>query len=84
MSKVDGTGGFGGRLEPERVVFFVMPEFPLYALVPAVEALRLANQNSGQRLFDWQLCSVDGRSVGTICRSHSTFPFTLRILFSRS
>jgi transcriptional regulator GlxA family with amidase domain len=63
MSKVDGSGGFGGRLEPERVVFFVMPEFPLYALVPAIEALRLANQNSGQRLFDWQLCSVDGRSV---------------------
>lgn len=47
----------------ERIGFLLLPEFPIYALIPAVEALRVANQNSGQRLFTWQLLSADGEPV---------------------
>ena len=46
-----------------RIGFLLLPEFPLYALVPAIEALRLANQNRGRRLYDWQLISHDGCPV---------------------
>jgi len=49
--------------EPERLAFLLLPEFPIYALIPAVEALRIANQNSGRRLYDWQLLSIDGGPV---------------------
>jgi AraC family transcriptional regulator, carnitine catabolism transcriptional activator len=63
MQRNLNSGAFDGGSEPERIAFLVMPEFPLYALVPAIEALRLANQNSGARLYDWQLLSVDGRPV---------------------
>ena len=49
--------------EPTRLDFVILPEFPLYGLVPAIEALRLANQNSGARLYDLRLLSVDGQPV---------------------
>ena len=51
------------RGEPERLAFLLLPEFPIYALILAVEALRIANQNSGRRLYEWQLLSVDGGPV---------------------
>jgi AraC family carnitine catabolism transcriptional activator len=50
-------------IEPGRLDFVILQEFPLYALVPAIEALRLANQTAGRRLYDWRLLSVDGQSV---------------------
>lgn len=43
--------------------FFLLPDFPLYALVPATDALRIANQNSGERLYDWSFMSADGGAV---------------------
>ncbi len=46
-----------------RFSFLLLPEFPLYALVPAIEALRIANQNFGRKLYDWRLLSVSGASV---------------------
>ena len=46
-----------------RFGFLLLPEFPLYALVPAMEALRIANQNHGRKLYDWILMSEDGPSV---------------------
>jgi AraC family transcriptional regulator, carnitine catabolism transcriptional activator len=49
--------------EARQIGFLLLPEFPLYALIPAIEALRLANQNRGRRLYDWRLVSVDGRAV---------------------
>ena len=51
--------------EPDavRYGFLLLPEFPLYALIPAIEALRIANQNSGKRLFSWHMFSVDGQPV---------------------
>jgi transcriptional regulator GlxA family with amidase domain len=38
----------------------LLPEFPLYALVPAIEALRIANQHAGRDVFAWQLISTNG------------------------
>jgi transcriptional regulator GlxA family with amidase domain len=49
--------------EAQQIGFLLLPEFPLYALVPAIEALRLANQNRGRRLYDWRLVSTDGKPV---------------------
>ena len=49
--------------DARRIGFLLLPEFPLYALVPGIEALRLANQNRGRRLYDWRLVSVDGAPV---------------------
>jgi AraC family carnitine catabolism transcriptional activator len=46
-----------------QIQFFLLPDFPLYALVPAIEALRIANQNAGERLFDWSLASASGGAV---------------------
>jgi len=52
-----------GRSDVVQLGFLLLPEFPLYALVPAIEALRIANQNHGTRLFDWRIISVEGSSV---------------------
>ncbi len=47
----------------EEIGFLLVPEFPVYALILATEALRVANQNAGRRHFDWHLISVDGEPV---------------------
>ncbi|MFO1055620.1 MAG: GlxA family transcriptional regulator [Dongiaceae bacterium] len=47
----------------EQIGFLILPEFPIYALIVAIETLRVANQNSGRRLFSWHLFSVDGKPV---------------------
>ena len=49
--------------ETQHLGFLLLPEFPIYALMPAIEALRIANQNSGRSLFRWQLFSADGGAV---------------------
>ena len=49
--------------EVVRYGFLLLPEFPMYALIPAIEALRVANQNKGRRLYSWHLFSADGRPV---------------------
>ena len=49
--------------EPTRYGFLLLPEFPIYALMPAIEALRIANQNRGRDLYDWHLFSVTGKAV---------------------
>src|SRR5688572_18732870 len=46
-----------------RFVFLLVPEFSLYGLVPAIEALRIANQNAEQTFYEWSLRSVDGKPV---------------------
>ncbi len=46
-----------------KFTFILQPEFPLAALVLASEALRIANQNSGQKLFEWQFVSETGRQM---------------------
>lgn len=49
--------------ETAQIHFFLVPDFPLYALVPATDALRIANQNAGERLFDWSFMSANGGPV---------------------
>jgi len=46
-----------------RFAFLLQPEFPMNALIMATEALRIANQNSGQHLFEWIMISDSGDSV---------------------
>ena len=46
-----------------RFCFILQPEFPINAVVLASEALRIANQNSGHPLFDFQFVSVSGEAV---------------------
>ncbi len=46
-----------------RFVFLMQPEFSLTTLTIATESLRIANQNSGQPLFSWQLVSENGEDV---------------------
>lgn len=43
--------------------FLLQPEFSLTTLTMATESLRIANQNSGQQLFGWQLVSENGEDV---------------------
>lgn len=47
----------------ERIGFLLVPEFPIYALFLATEALRVANQYTGRALYSTHLFSVDGRPV---------------------
>lgn len=47
----------------EEVGFLLLPDFPIYALILAVEALRVANQNAGRPLFRARLFSVAGGPV---------------------
>ena len=49
--------------EVVRYGFLLLPEFPIYALIPAIEALRIANQNRGRKLYSWHLFSPDGKPV---------------------
>ncbi|TPK72164.1 helix-turn-helix domain-containing protein [Mesorhizobium sp. B2-3-3] len=46
-----------------RFAFMLQPEFPMNALIMATEALRIANQNSGQDLFEWTMISDQGEAV---------------------
>ena len=48
---------------PHVIHFLLVPDFPLYAVVPATEALRIANQNAGVKLYDWRFVSVSGGPV---------------------
>lgn len=49
--------------EIDRIGFLLLPEFPMYALVPAIEALRIAGQNRGRPLYEWQFFSADGAPI---------------------
>jgi len=49
--------------DAETIGFLLLPEYPIYALVPALEALRIANQNSGRQHYSWRLLSADGTPV---------------------
>ena len=49
--------------QPHLIHFLLLPDFPLYAVVPAAEALRIANQNAGLPLYDWRFVSEQGGAV---------------------
>jgi AraC family carnitine catabolism transcriptional activator len=48
---------------PRHIHFLLLPDFPLYALMPAADALRIANQNAGEKLYDWTFVSAAGGAV---------------------
>ena len=50
-------------LQRTQFAFLLQPEFSLTTLTIATESLRIANQNSGQTLFGWQLVSENGEDV---------------------
>lgn len=56
--------------KPKRFIFVLMPQFSLLAFAAAIEALRLANRMSGQRLYSWSCVSEGGTearcSAGTV------------------
>lgn len=54
-------------MHPSRFSFVLVPEFSLYGLVPAIEALRIASQNSETPLYHWSLRSIDGKPVRASC-----------------
>lgn len=58
---VDHKSDVGVRVQ--HIGLVLVPEFPVYALTLAMEALRVANQNAGKRFFAAQLISVDGAPV---------------------
>ena len=46
-----------------RYVFLLLDRFTMMAFASAIEPLRLANQVSGVKLYDWKLASEDGQDV---------------------
>ena len=46
-----------------RIGFYLVPQFSMLAFSSAIEALRMANQLSGQTLYRWALSSSDGHAV---------------------
>jgi transcriptional regulator GlxA family with amidase domain len=57
-----------------RICFYLVPNFSLLAFSSALEALRMANYNSGQKLYHWCLVSSDGEDVTS--SSGISFPVT--------
>ncbi len=51
------------NIAAETFGFFIVPECTLYGLYPAIEVFRVANQNSGKKLFEWHLISLDGQPI---------------------
>ena len=57
-----------------RIGFYLVPNFSMLAFSSALEALRMANHNSGQVLYRWSLISSDGANV--VSSSGIEFPVT--------
>ena len=60
-----GWAMFGSmpRQLPQRIGFFLVPQFSMMAFTAAVEPLRQANRVSGKALYDWSLITADGGAV---------------------
>jgi len=67
----------GSNVHPTRIGFYLVPQFSMIAFSCAIETLRLANQVSGETLYEWALVSSDGSSVScsngiSVAVSHGT------------
>ena len=66
--------------KPYRIGFLLINEFSLLAFASALEPLRAANTQAGQKLFEWIIASATGISVtasnGTVVNAE----FDLKIL----
>jgi len=74
----------------QEVGLFLAPQFALYALVPLIEVLRIANQTANKRLFNWHFISEEGgpvesgsgMTINTDASIYSDFPYDLVLVFS--
>ncbi len=48
---------------PQRIAFFLVPNFSMIAFTAALEPLRVANRTSERTLYEWRLYSADGDPV---------------------
>ncbi|MEX2525889.1 MAG: GlxA family transcriptional regulator [Gammaproteobacteria bacterium] len=48
---------------PVRYGFLLLPQYSLIALSSVLEPLRMANQLSGRKLYEWAILTVDGEPV---------------------
>ena len=66
--------------KPYRIGFLLINEFSMLAFASALEPLRAANMQAGQKLFEWTIASATGISVtasnGTVVNAE----FDLKIL----
>jgi AraC family transcriptional regulator, glycine betaine-responsive activator len=53
----------GATAQPATVGFYLVPQFSMIAFSSAIETLRMANQVSGETLYEWSLISSDGQPV---------------------
>ena len=74
----------------QEVGIFLAPQFALYAVVPLIEVLRIANQTAGKRLFNWHFISEDGglvesgagMTLNTDASIYSDFVYDIVLVFS--
>ncbi|MEM7173564.1 MAG: GlxA family transcriptional regulator [Pseudomonadota bacterium] len=52
---------------PQKIAFVLVPRFTLIAFSSAVEALRIANRLSGEKLYHWQTFSSEAQAVRSSC-----------------
>ena len=61
--------------KPKRYVFLLLTDFSILSLSTALETLRISNRIAGRKLFEWVLCSEDGKparsSLGTDFEVHT-------------
>ena len=50
---------------PQRMGYFLVPQFSMMALSSATEPLRAANRVAGKPLYSWHLISADGQPVSS-------------------
>lgn len=53
----------GADNRPARIAFYLTPQLSFMPFASALEPLRMANQVSGQNLYEWTLVSSDGQPV---------------------
>jgi len=48
---------------PQKIGFFLVPQFSMLSFTATVEPLRSANRMSGKELYSWELFSADGQPI---------------------
>lgn len=59
----NGTGGQGGYERPTRFGILLVPGYSMMTLAAMIDPLRQANEQTGRKLYEWSLFSIDGEPV---------------------
>ena len=59
----NGTGGQGGYERPTRFGILLVPGYSMMTLAAMIDPLRQANEQTGRKLYEWSLFSIDGGPV---------------------